>query len=135
MQERVLLKYYRIYYSVSYAFILRLPNQFQRSNLGAYSNSIRHAVLTNRASSCLSHNIPGKVVYNNYYFFFAVDCGPPNPPTNGQIGNYSRTTEGADVNFTCDSGFIPVTEIVAVCESDGLWNPLPENHTCMDGMT
>lgn len=65
--------------------------------------------------------------------YFVVDCGDPNPPTNGQIGNISRTTERADVTFTCDFGFIPVTEVMAVCTSDGVWDPLPENHTCMDG--
>ena len=62
-----------------------------------------------------------------------VDCGDPHPPINGLIRNYSTTTEGANISFTCEDGFIPDVDIIAICFNNGIWNPLPINYTCMDG--
>ena len=77
----------------------------------------------------------------NYYLYFlilihifilySVNCGNPRSPTNGSLGNYSRTTKGAEVMFMCDLGFLPTSKIKAICNDTGSWDPAPENHTCL----
>lgn len=56
-----------------------------------------------------------------------MDCGLPRPPVNGNLGSYSRTTEGANVTFRCNRD---IAEMVSVCTSDGMWDPVPEEHNC-----
>ena len=63
-----------------------------------------------------------------------ANCGPPDPPLNGSLGSYSRTTEGANVTFQCDRFFFPVGVFSGVCTSASVWDPLPASHNCtLDG--
>lgn len=55
-------------------------------------------------------------------------------PENGNLGDYSGSTKGANVTFRCNQDFVPVTEMVSVCSSDGVWDPAPEKHNCTAGM-
>ena len=62
--------------------------------------------------------------------FIIVDCGVPNPPMNGTLGNYSHTEVGATVQFWCNEGFHPPDIRDSVCSNQGLWTPLPQEHNC-----
>ena len=48
----------------------------------------------------------------------------------GSIDPYQNTTEGADIFFGCNPGFVPAGRMTAVCEADGRWNPDPADHRC-----
>ena len=59
-----------------------------------------------------------------------IDCGQPTPPRNGIVTNISRTTQGATIIYSCDSGFIPARDFIATCTSNGVWRPVIENLNC-----
>ena len=59
-----------------------------------------------------------------------VSCGRPITPHNGSIGTYQNTTEGAEIFFRCDPGFVPAGRMGAVCGADGRWNPDPATLVC-----
>ena len=59
-----------------------------------------------------------------------ANCGPLDPPLNGSLGSYSRTTEGANVTFQCDRFFFPDGVFSAVCTSESVWDPLPARLNC-----
>ena len=63
------------------------------------------------------------------YFFNPVNCGDPASPMDGSIDAYLNTTEGAEIFFRCDPGFVPSTRMTATCMSDG-WTPDPADLTC-----
>ena len=50
---------------------------------------------------------------------------------NGSIDPYQNTTEGAEIFFRCDPGFVPAENMTAVCAADGMWNPDPGDLLCM----
>ena len=60
-----------------------------------------------------------------------VNCSDPATPGNGFIGPYQNTTEGAEISFSCNSGFVPNTTRMATCGADGRWNPDPATHMCI----
>ncbi len=62
---------------------------------------------------------------------FAVNCGVPLSPTNGFVGNYSHTREGAIATYKCNDGFRPSIGLTAVCTNTSLWVPSPETHNCV----
>ena len=62
--------------------------------------------------------------------FFSVGCGSPTAPENASIDPYQNTTEGAEVFFRCNSGFVPTGRMRAVCGADGRWNPDPAGLVC-----
>lgn len=65
------------------------------------------------------------------YILSTVDCGPPMPPANGSISNFTQTTLGATVLFECNPNFVPATPVTSICSSDVMWNPSPEQHICL----
>ncbi len=56
-----------------------------------------------------------------------MDCDEPPPPLNGRIENSSQDSV---IIFRCNEGFIPSTEMMAICTSDGEWEPVPELLEC-----
>ncbi len=52
-------------------------------------------------------------------------------PTNGFVGNYSHTREGATAAYQCNDGFRPSMEMTAVCTNISLWVPAPEEQNCV----
>ena len=59
-----------------------------------------------------------------------VNCSDPTPPTYGFIDPYQNTTEGAEIFFRCNLGFVPAGTMRAVCGADGRWNPDPATLGC-----
>ena len=66
-------------------------------------------------------------------FFMSVDCGAPVAPQNGSIKNYTDTTEGSEVFYSCESGLVPEGRMRAVCTLNG-WSPNPADLCCTVGM-
>ena len=62
-----------------------------------------------------------------------VDCGPPDNPQNGSVVNYTDTTDGSEVFYSCNPGLVPVMGMRAVCTGNG-WSPNPANLSCSEGM-
>ena len=62
---------------------------------------------------------------------FSVNCGAPMSPTNGFVGNYSHTREGATAAYQCNDGFRPSLEMISVCTNTSLWGPAPEEQNCV----
>ena len=60
-----------------------------------------------------------------------ADCGAPQPPTNGKLGGYLKTTERSNVTFQCNDGYFPSTTMVTMCIS-GMWDPSPAEHNCTE---
>ena len=63
-------------------------------------------------------------------YFSSVSCGSPFAPDNGSIDPYHNTTEGAEVFFRCNPGFVPTGKMRAMCRADGRWNPDPGGLVC-----
>ena len=59
-----------------------------------------------------------------------ANCGVPATPGNGSIETYQDTTEGAEIFFKCNPGFVPAGSMRAVCAGDGRWNPEPAGQRC-----
>ena len=59
-----------------------------------------------------------------------VSCGQPVTPDNGSTEAYQNTTEGAEIFFRCNPGFVPAGRMRAVCASDGRWTPDPATLGC-----
>ena len=59
-----------------------------------------------------------------------VGCGRPITPDNGSIETYRNITEGAEIFFKCNPGFVPAGRMRAVCASDGRWSPDPATLVC-----
>ena len=62
---------------------------------------------------------------------FSENCNVPSPPTNGYLGNYSHTREGATVTFQCNSGYRPSAVFVSTCPETAMWKPAPEELNCI----
>jgi len=62
-----------------------------------------------------------------------VDCGPPDSPRNGSVGNLAVTTEGSVVLYRCDQNLVPEEEMMSVCSVNG-WSPDPADLVCNVGM-
>ena len=69
-----------------------------------------------------------------YYIIICIilpaNCSDPTPPTDGSIETYQNTTEGAEILFRCNPGFVPAGRMRAVCGADGRWNPDPATLVC-----
>jgi len=61
---------------------------------------------------------------------FAVDCGPLPAPRNGSLENFTSTTEGSVVSYSCDPGLVPEGRMSAVCTGNG-WSPNPSDLNCL----
>ena len=62
---------------------------------------------------------------------YIVNCSDPTIPGNGSIRTYQNTTEGAEIVFGCNPGFVPAGNMTTVCASDGRWNPNPAEVRCI----
>ena len=63
-----------------------------------------------------------------------VDCGSPVAPQRGSLENYTNTTEGAVVFYSCGQNLVPEGRMRAVCTRDG-WSPNPADLSCTGGWT
>ena len=59
-----------------------------------------------------------------------VNCSDSTVPGNGSIDPYQNTTEGAEIFFRCNPGFVPAGRMRAVCRADGRWSPDPATLVC-----
>ena len=48
----------------------------------------------------------------------------------GSIDSYQNTTEGAEIFFRCNPGFVPAERMTATCASIGMWTPDPADLAC-----
>ena len=48
----------------------------------------------------------------------------------GSIELYQNTTEGAEIFFSCNPGFVLAGRMTATCASNGMWTPDPASLTC-----
>ena len=63
----------------------------------------------------------------------SVDCDAPVAPQNGTLKNYTNTTEGSEVFYSCNPGLFPEGMMRAECTRNG-WNPKPSSLSCTVGM-
>ena len=59
-----------------------------------------------------------------------ANCSDPTVPESGSIDPYHNTTEGAEIFFRCNPGFVPAGRMRAVCAVDRRWNPDPATLGC-----
>ena len=65
-------------------------------------------------------------------YVFTVDCGPPGTPQRGST-NYTGTTEGSVVFYSCHQHLVPEERMRANCTRNG-WSPLdPGRLSCTEG--
>ena len=65
-----------------------------------------------------------------YDLFPPANCSDSTSPVDGFIDPYQNTTEGAEIFFRCNPGFVPARNMTAVCGADGRWTPDPADHVC-----
>ena len=69
----------------------------------------------------------------------SAGCGPPSPPVNGSVGEWTSSRVGAQVTYSCDTHLVLVGETVATCSLPSLtWIPSSGDVVCMamsDGMS
>ena len=65
--------------------------------------------------------------------FTSVDCRIPGGPQGGSVENYTGTTEGSEVFYSCNQGLVPVGRMRANCTENGQWSPNPADVSCMRG--
>ena len=72
---------------------------------------------------------PGHIC--QYYFYhITVGCGRPIISENSSIDLCQNTTEGAEMFFRCNPGFVPAGRMRAVCGADQRWMPDPAALMC-----
>ena len=71
---------------------------------------------------------------NHTPFLSTVNCSDPSFPNNGSFDQYQNTTEGAEIFFRCNPGFVPARRMRTVCGADGRWNPDPATLVCTCGL-
>ena len=68
----------------------------------------------------------------------SAGCGPPSPPVNGSVGEWTSSRVGAQVTYSCDTHLVLVGETVATCSLPSLtWLPSSGDVMCIamsDGM-
>ena len=47
-----------------------------------------------------------------------------------KTGVYNSTTPGAQLVFSCKTGWSPREQITAQCTTEGRWSPDPADHIC-----
>ena len=64
----------------------------------------------------------------------SVGCGPPSPPVNGSVGEWTSSRVGAQVTYSCDTHLVLVGETVATCSLPFLtWLPSSDDVGCLKG--
>ena len=62
----------------------------------------------------------------------SAGCGPPSPPVNGSVGEWTSSRVGAQVNYSCDTDLVLVGERVAYCSLPQLqWLPSSDDVLCV----
>ena len=52
-----------------------------------------------------------------------IDCGPPQPPTNGYVSLFSGQTHVGDLAlYTCGSGYMLLGNQQRMCQENGQWS-------------
>ena len=65
-------------------------------------------------------------------YFSSAGCGPPNPPVNGSVGEWTSSRVGAQVTYSCDTHLVLVGETVATCSLPSLtWIPRSNDVICV----
>ena len=59
----------------------------------------------------------------------SVDCGSPVAPQHGYLENYTNTTEGAEVFYSCGQNLFPEGRMRTMCTRNG-WSPNPADLSC-----
>ena len=60
------------------------------------------------------------------------ECGHPVAGDGVVIHNYTATFEGSSITFTCEDGFIPDVNIIAICTGEGHWSTDPATYMCIN---
>ena len=62
----------------------------------------------------------------------SAGCGPPSPPVNGSVGEWTSSRVGAQVTYSCDTHLVLVGETVATCSLPSLtWIPSSGDVMCV----
>ena len=65
-------------------------------------------------------------------FSSSAGCGPPSPPVNGSVGEWTSSRVGAQVTYSCDTHLVLVGETAATCSLPSLtWLPSSGDVTCV----
>ena len=91
-----------------------------------FGNAVSNIVTYNHDVSSSGQWIIGSILY----ITIPVSCGQPVIPGNGSIETYQNTTEGAEIFFRCNPGFVPAGTMRATCGTDGRWTPDPATLVC-----
>ena len=89
-----------------------------------------------------SAEVTEQVIVGMYYiacevwFSFSLSpsagCGPPSPPVNGSVGEWTSSRVGAQVTYSCDTDLVLVGERVAYCSLSQLqWLPSSDDVLCV----
>ncbi len=65
-----------------------------------------------------------------YFCSFTVQCDEPAPPMNGRLVSVSERTEGSQITFMCNDGFLPAGVRMATCRADKTWDNDPAMFEC-----
>ena len=72
--------------------------------------------------------------FSLFLLFSSAGCGPPSPPVNGSVGEWTSSRVGAQVTYSCDTHLVLVGETVAICSLPSLtWLPSSEDVSCLKG--
>ena len=66
---------------------------------------------------------------------YTVSCGELTPPPSGYLNGYESTVEGSEIYYSCNTGLVPVEQMVTVCLANGEWTPNPAEHNCTEPST
>ena len=62
----------------------------------------------------------------------SAGCDPPSPPVNGSVGEWTSSSVGSQVNYSCDTDLVLVGERVAYCSLPQLqWLPPSDDVVCI----
>ena len=78
----------------------------------------------------VAHHSISAVCVINLLPLHAANCSDSTVPINGSIEAYQNTSEGAEIFFSCNPGFVPAGRMRAVCGANGRWNPDPATFVC-----
>ena len=65
-----------------------------------------------------------------HHLLSTANCSDPTVPKNGVIDPFLNTTDGAEMFFMCNPGFVPAGRMKAVCAANGSWTFDPAALVC-----
>ena len=108
--------------------------------IAEYNTPLQVSVVT---VNCAGRSEPGSVdisiCMTNIFVMIAVKslspsagCGPPSPPVNGSVGEWTSSRVGAQVTYSCDTHLVLLGETVANCSLPSLtWIPSSGDVMCV----